>query len=110
MSDIVERIDVLLAQRNENRNNLQKIGISHQTVSQWSTKDRIPRADDLHKIANYLGVTMEFLLTGEFKNISADEINIICKIRLLSADQKGILLNQLEYMVQQTLSRKKETV
>lgn len=110
MSDIVERIDSLLAQRNENRNNLRKVGIAHQTISQWSTKDRIPRADDLHKIAEYLGVSMEYLLTGEIKKLSKDEINIVYKIRMLPPDLKGILLNQLEYLTEQTLIRKKETV
>ena len=38
MSDVVDRIDALLAQRNETRNNLKALGILHQTISQWSTK------------------------------------------------------------------------
>lgn len=110
MSDVVDRIDMLLAQRNESRNNLKKIGILHQTVSAWSTNNRVPRADDLLKIAEYLGVSMEYLLTGEVKKLSQDEFNIIYKVRMLPPDMKDILLNQLEYMVSQTLARKKAGV
>ena len=110
MSDVVERVDTLLAQRNENRNNLRKIGIAQQTISQWSTKDRVPRADDLLKIANYLGVSMEYLLTGEVKKLSDEEINIVYKVRMLTAEQKAVIVNQLEFMVKQTLDRKKENV
>lgn len=107
MSDVVDRIDALLAQRNETRNNLRDLGILHQTISQWSTKNRMPRADDLHKIADYLGVSMEYLLTGEVKKMTMDEINIIYKIRMLSPEQKEILQNQLDFMVNMNLEKKK---
>lgn len=107
MSDVVDRIDALLAQRNENRNNLRILGILQQTISQWSTKNRMPRADDLLKIADYLGVSMEYLLTGEVKKLTADEVNIIYKIRMLTTEQKDILQNQLDYMVSINLEKKK---
>lgn len=107
MSDVVDRIDSLLAQRNETRNNLREIGILHQTVSQWSVKNRMPRADDLLKIANYLGVSMEYLLTGEVKKLTTDEISIVYKIRMLTQEQKAMLQNQLDYMVNMNLEKKK---
>lgn len=107
MSDVVDRIDALLAQRNETRNNLRTLGILQQTISQWSTKNRMPRADDLHKIADYLGVSMEYLLTGELRKMSTDEINFIYKLRMLTPEQKDILQNQLDYMVSVNLEKKK---
>lgn len=109
MSDVVDRIDALLAQRNENRNNLRDIGIMQQTISGWSRYDRMPRADDLHKIANYLGVSMEYLLSGEVKKLTTDEINIVYKIRMLTPEQKDMLQNQLDYMVNLNLEKKKNS-
>ena len=109
MSDVVDRIDALLAQRNETRNNLKALGILHQTISQWSTKNRMPRADDLLKIADYLGVSMEYLLTGEVKKLTTDEISIIYKIRMLTTEQKDLLQNQLDYMVSVNLEKKKNS-
>lgn len=99
MSEIVKRIDLLLAQRNENRNNLQKIGIKQQTISAWYINNRVPRADDLHKIAQYLNVSMEYILTGEEKKTNMEDIATISKIKLLNDEQKGILQNLLDYMV-----------
>lgn len=109
MSDVVDRIDALLAQRNENRNHLRNVGIMQQTISGWSRHDRMPRADDLLKIADYLGVSMEYLLTGEVKKLTADEVNIIYKIRMLTTEQKDILQNQLDYMVSVNLEKKKNS-
>ena len=44
---------------------LEVIEISPQIVSKWKLRNSIPRADDLFKIAKYLNVSMEWLLTGE---------------------------------------------
>ena len=40
------------------------IGISEGGLSNYKT-DRIPKAEELYKIAKYFQVSMEFLLTGE---------------------------------------------
>lgn len=44
---------------------LEKINITPQIVSNWKSRNSIPRADDLFRIAKYLNVSMEWLLTGE---------------------------------------------
>lgn len=44
---------------------LEVIEISPQIVSKWKLRNSIPRADDLFRIAKYLNVSMEWLLTGE---------------------------------------------
>jgi transcriptional regulator with XRE-family HTH domain len=40
-------------------------GISQVTLSDWKTGRSVPKVDKLQKIANYLGVTIEYLLTGK---------------------------------------------
>ena len=40
-------------------------GISQTTFSEWKKGKSEPKADKLKKIADFLGVTMEFLTTGE---------------------------------------------
>lgn len=52
---------------------LEKLGISPQSISNWKTRNTIPKADDLYKIAKYLNVTMEWLLTGENPNTELPE-------------------------------------
>jgi transcriptional regulator with XRE-family HTH domain len=44
---------------------LQKTGIKPSTWSSWETRGRIPPADRAVAIADALGVTVEFLVTGK---------------------------------------------
>jgi transcriptional regulator with XRE-family HTH domain len=41
-----------------------KTGISKGTFASWKNRNIIPRADEAHKIACALGVSVEYLLTG----------------------------------------------
>jgi transcriptional regulator with XRE-family HTH domain len=62
---IVERIDILLCKNNLRRKALADYaGISIQAFTNWSTRGNCPSADVAIKMANYLGVTVEYLITG----------------------------------------------
>ena len=66
--DIVRRIDTLLRERNEKRLSLaEHCGFSLQALSDWSKRGSVPSADKAVAIANYLGVSIEWLLTGSEK-------------------------------------------
>ncbi len=57
-------------------------GIATSTLSDWKNGKSMPKPDKIKKIANYLDVTMEYLLTGEEKEIpdpllTDDFINLI---------------------------------
>lgn len=43
-----------------------ELGFSNATVTKWK-KGAVPKGDTLQKIAEYFGVTADFLLTGEEK-------------------------------------------
>lgn len=43
----------------------QETGVSTATISSWKTGRYTPKADKLQKIADYFGVTVDYLLTGE---------------------------------------------
>ena len=45
--------------------NLESLGFSSSTISTWKSKNILPRSDDLYRIATYIGVSMEWLLTGK---------------------------------------------
>jgi transcriptional regulator with XRE-family HTH domain len=44
-------------------------GISKGTFSSWKNRNTFPRADEAYTIANALGVTVEYLLTGTNKSV-----------------------------------------
>lgn len=63
--EIVDRIDFLCAGQCINRKQLAlKIGIGSSTISTWAFRNSIPGADVALEIANYFGVSVEWLITG----------------------------------------------
>lgn len=82
---------------------LQNIGISPQLISNWKSRNSIPKADDLYKIAKFLNVSMEWLLTGENSNneLPPDIQKTVIKLLTLSEKQRepinAIIDGQVEY-------------
>lgn len=64
--DIVFRIDSILKERNLKRKAVaDAIGISLQPFTSWANRGSIPGADIAYHIAEYLNVSVEWLLTGK---------------------------------------------
>lgn len=59
-NSLIERI-----KEKTNAKELETIGINQKTLSAWKTRNIFPKSDDLFKIAQYIGVSMEWLLTGQ---------------------------------------------
>lgn len=67
--DFVDRIDVILKQKNRKRLALaEEIGQSVQAFTDWKRRNSIPAADIALQISRYLDVSLEWLITGEEKN------------------------------------------
>lgn len=45
----------------------QDLGFSRSTLAQWKAGSHQPKADKLQKIADYFGVSLDYLMTGEVK-------------------------------------------
>lgn len=43
------------------------LGVNKAAISMWIKRDSIPAADTAYKVAQFLGVSLEYLLTGEKK-------------------------------------------
>ncbi len=48
-----------------------EIGIAQQSVSLWKKRGSIPSGENLQKLADYFGVTVDYLLGNEAKEINA---------------------------------------
>jgi hypothetical protein len=52
-------------------------------------RDTIPRADVAFTVADYLGVSLRWLLTGEDEQgLSLDERNVLVKYRMLTGENQ----------------------
>ena len=59
-------------------------GISNMTLSDWKHGKTTPKQDKLQKIADYFGVSLEYLTTGkepEFDKYGAEESHLYSQIR-----------------------------
>lgn len=66
--DMVYRIDIMLEHINKKRADLcSALNISKQSISSWKALKSYPSVDTAIKIANYLGVSIDWLLNGQLK-------------------------------------------
>jgi transcriptional regulator with XRE-family HTH domain len=69
---LVNRIDSVLSEIGKSRKELCKVAdISIQSINNWKKQNSVPAADTAIKIANYLEVSVEWLINGEL-NLSGD--------------------------------------
>lgn len=94
---IVERIDNLLKERNLNRVALaEAIGIKPQNISAWSVRGTVPAGDICLKIAEYLNVSIVWLISGREDGMSNEERWVLSQWKSLDAVQKDTVRTLLE--------------
>lgn len=73
--DIVFRIDSVLKERNLKRKAVaDAVGISLQPFTSWANRGSIPGADIAYHIAEYLNVSVDWLLTGIEKKTQTTDL------------------------------------
>lgn len=69
-------------------------GISKVTISDWKRGRSVPKQDKIQKLANYFGVPMEYIMTGEMPEggYSDPETAEIAQAILESKELRGLFL------------------
>jgi transcriptional regulator with XRE-family HTH domain len=68
----IERLETLLKEKGISQKSLAEyIGIRNPSISDWKKEGTIPRADVAIKIAEYLNVSVEYLINGTTSDNSA---------------------------------------
>ena len=124
-----ERFESLLRSRKLTKAAIaDNLGIRRQIFTEWKTNGNLPRMDIATKIAQFLGVSVEYLLTGineEKNSITDEEMEIVNKYRAgqlqqeseyteeekklislwraLTDDQKDDVMHEMEYKSEKNL-------
>lgn len=99
MNEAMQRIEDRLVQIGRKRINLcDAIGIGTGTYSTWKNKDRIPGGEFLPAIAEYLGVSVDYILTGKQDTIIATDSNTHT-IKVLGKVAAGIPIEAVEDII-----------
>lgn len=97
MSDFVERIDSELKKKMLKRSALcTSLQLSLTSITDWKRRGTIPGGDVCLKIARYLGVGFEWLITGEEEEqedaLSGEEQELLSSWRELAEHEKAAVL------------------
>ena len=102
---MVERIEALCKKKGVSFRKVElSLGFSNGILRSWEKKT--PSADKLAAVADYFGVSMEYLLTGEEKapaepELSPLEVMVLAAFRSLTEDQKRLVLQMLRIAAQE---------
>lgn len=107
---IVKRIDELLKKQGITRVQLApKVGISPATISAWYTRGTVPAADVAIRIATYLGISVEWLITGhDPEGLTEEDRNLLNMYHLLDGRDREDVLGIMEGKLSRSMSRQGE--
>lgn len=102
--EVVERIDTLLKERNLKRQSVYDYAnIASNSFPNWTKREdsKIP-AQVLYQIAEFLNVSIEYLLTGKNKTgITPEDSELIRKYNSLQPHNKNAVLTLLNALYEQ---------
>ncbi len=89
--EVIERIKSILSSKE-----LEEMGYSTGLVSTWKKRNTIPKSEDLYKISQKIGCTMEWLLTGsDREELPPDKMELLRNYDMLTEDAKHMISIQL---------------
>lgn len=82
-------------------------GIGRSTFTDWKKGRSIPKADKLQRIADYFGVSLDYLMTGEerslpaggFMSLSDPEQVLLAAFRQLNADGQAEAIKDIRKLL-----------
>ncbi|MDR2658709.1 MAG: helix-turn-helix domain-containing protein [Spirochaetaceae bacterium] len=100
-SVIVKRInDVLKDLKKQRKEFCLAVGIANNTLRTWEVRDSDPSAKVLLRIADYLGVSVRWLLTGkDERSFSRDERNLLAKYQCLTEENQRVIHAAMDAML-----------
>lgn len=96
---IVNRIDLKLKERNLKRSFLaESVNFSLQGLTDWKRRGTIPAADVAYRISQALGVSLEWLLTGQdVSGLTDEQREILGKWAQLTDTEKAQIENMIDF-------------
>lgn len=107
--NMITRIEKMLNEQGIKRSTmLADLDIPSSTFSTWKKKGSDPDLKSVIKLANYLGVSMDYMLTGETGNIQKIELeHEPIQIRVLGKVAAGVPIEAVEDVIgEETISKK----
>lgn len=109
MTDFVKRIDEVLLERNLKRAALcNDLNLSATAITDWARRGTVPAGDICLRIADYLGVSAEWLINGKDSDLTSEERHLLTLWAHLTSEQKDTISTLLEKWEADYVQAKKE--
>lgn len=88
----MDRVESILKEKRLTQKELaEDLGLRRPTLSDWKKNGAVPAADICLRIAEYLGVSVEWLVTGKETALTSEEKTLLKQWKILTPDQKDTL-------------------
>lgn len=99
MNEILKRIEIARLDRNMSATEICKyLGINKSTYTTWRKRDTAPDVLLFPKLAEYLGVSCEYLLTGKELEMSEEERQLVGSYNGMNAEGQRLLIEYAEFL------------
>lgn len=96
----ISQIETLLKENGISKKKmLADLGLSINSFTNWSKRGTIPSAKVLDEIANYFGVSVDYLLEKSSDTNSPEDAHLISLMKTLTAEEKSALENFINYLL-----------
>lgn len=96
----ISQIETLLKENGISKKKmLADLGLSINSFTNWSKRGTIPSAKVLDEIANYFGVSVDYLLEKSSDTNSPEDARLISLMKTLTAEEKSALENFINYLL-----------
>lgn len=104
----MDRVESILKEKRLTQKELaEDLGLRRPTLSDWKKNGAVPAADICLRIAEYLGVSVEWLVTGKESSLTTEEKTLLKQWKILTPDQKDTLRTLLNKWVSEYQAREK---
>lgn len=105
----MDRVESILKEKRLTQKELaEDLGLRRPTLSDWKKNGAVPAGDICIRIADYLGVSVEWLVTGKEAALSSEERTLLKQWQVLSEEQKDTIRTLLEKWVSEHQAREKK--
>ena len=99
----INRLNSLLSENGITKNKLATdLGLGSGTIATWEKRGTIPKGEHLSRIANYFGVTVDYLISDSDvkektpaiseSDLTEEELELVRMFRSLSEESKAIIM------------------
>lgn len=104
----MDRVESILKEKRLTQKELaEELMLRRPTLSDWKKNGAVPAADICLRIADYLGVSVEWLVTGKESGLTSEEKTLLKQWKILTPDQKDTLRTLLNKWESEYQAREK---